>query len=91
MSVTPSPEAQDRVQSWVGRGHYADADAVVLDALQLLEERSQEQFLKLREMVREGFESGDEMDLTPELWNDRVREAEEEERQGFPIRDEVRP
>lgn len=91
MSVTLSPEVQDRVLSWVGRGQYSDADAVVLDALQLLEERNQVQFLKLREMVREGFEIGDEMDLTPELWADLVREAEEEERQGLPIRDEVRP
>jgi putative addiction module CopG family antidote len=91
MSVTLSPEVQSRVLSWVGRGRYSDANAVVLDALQLLEERNQEQFLKLREMVRAGFESGDELELTPELWNDLVREAEEEERQGLPIRDEVRP
>jgi putative addiction module CopG family antidote len=91
MSVTLSREVQDRVLSWVGRGRYSDADAVVLDALQLLEERNQEQYLKLREMVRAGFESGDEMHLTPELWNDLLREAEEEERQCLLTRDEGRP
>ena len=91
MSVTLAPEVEGRIRSWIETGRYPDADAVVRDALQLLEEHNRARFLRLQEMVRQGFESGDALELTPELWDDLLREAEEEERQGLPIRDEVKP
>jgi hypothetical protein len=64
---------------------------VLLDALPRLEERNEARVLRLREMVRTGFESGDAVELTPDLWDQLVREAEEEDRQGLPIRDDVTP
>lgn len=82
MSLTLAPEVEGRIRSWIESGRYPDADAVVLDALQLLEERNQQQFLRLREMVRQGFESGDPMDLTPALWDDPRRESEEAYQRG---------
>ncbi|HKG25876.1 MAG TPA: type II toxin-antitoxin system ParD family antitoxin [Thermomicrobiales bacterium] len=82
MSVTLAPEVQDRIRSWIDSGQYPDADTVVLDALQLLEERNQARFLKLRELVRAGFESGDPVELTPELWDELEREAEEAYQRG---------
>jgi putative addiction module CopG family antidote len=91
MSVTLAPEMEERIRSWIESGQYRDANAVLLDALQLLDERNQARFRKLREMVRAGFESDDAVELTPELWDNLLREAEEEERQDLPIRDEVRP
>jgi putative addiction module CopG family antidote len=77
MSVTLAPEIESRIRSWIDSGRYPNANAVMLDALQLLEERSQAQLLKLREMVRAGFESGDPVELTPELWDELERESEE--------------
>ena len=91
MSVTLTPQVEHQIRRLVESGRYADADAVVRDALRLLEEHDRTRALKLREMVRAGFESGDEVELTSELWDELVREAEEEERHGVPIRDEVRP
>jgi len=55
------------------------------NALQFREER----FLALRDKVRAGFESGGEVELTPELWEQLAREADEEDRLGLPIRDDV--
>jgi putative addiction module CopG family antidote len=89
MTLTPSIEA--RIRDLIDSGQYPDADAVLLDALQLLEERNQERFLALREKVRAGFESGEGVELTPELWDQLVREADEEDRLGLPIRDDVTP
>jgi len=91
MSVTLTPSIEARIRSLIETGHYADADAVLLDALQLLEERNHERFLALQEKVRAGFESGGEVELTPEFWDRLNREADEEERLGLPIRDDVTP
>jgi putative addiction module CopG family antidote len=82
MSVTLAPEVEDRIRCWIDSGRYPDANAVLVDALELLEERNQARFLKLREMVRAGFESGDPVELTPELWDELEREAEEAYQRG---------
>jgi putative addiction module CopG family antidote len=82
MSVTLAPELEDRIRSWIESGQYPDADAVLRDALQLLEERNQARFLQLRDLVRAGFESGDAGELTPELMDEIEREAEEAFRRG---------
>lgn len=82
MSVTLDPEVEDRIKPWLDSGRFPNASAVVLEALELLEERDRTQFLKLREMVRAGFESGDEVDLTPELWDQLLREADEDYERG---------
>ena len=76
MTVTLPPEVEAQVRNWIESGRYPDADAVPSDALRLLEEREQERFLRLREMVRAGFESGEAVELTPELWDELEREAE---------------
>jgi putative addiction module CopG family antidote len=82
MSVTLSPKVEDQIRHWIDSGQYADADAVLRDALQLLAEHNQARFLRLRELVREGFESGDAVELTPELWDELEREAEEAYQRG---------
>lgn len=82
MSVSLTPRTEDQIRRWVDSGQYADADAVVVDALQLLEERNRARFQRLRELVRVGFESGDGVELTTELWDELEREAEEAYERG---------
>ncbi|MGH2557573.1 MAG: type II toxin-antitoxin system ParD family antitoxin [Thermomicrobiales bacterium] len=82
MTVTLAPRIEKLIRHWIESGQYPDADAVLSDALQLLQERNQARFLKLRELVRAGFESGDAGELTPELMDEIEREAEEDFRRG---------
>jgi putative addiction module CopG family antidote len=82
MTVTLTPEVEAQVQSLIESGRNPDADAVLSDALRLLKEREQERFLRLRELVRAGFESGDAVELTPALWDELEREAEEAFQRG---------
>jgi len=82
MTVTLTPRIEERIRHWIESGHYSDANAVLSDALQLLEERNQARFLKLRELVRAGFESGDAGELTPELMDEIEQEAEKAFRRG---------
>ena len=77
MSVTLAPEIESRIRSWIDSGRYPNANDLILDALQLIEERDSAQLLKLRQMVRAGSESGDPVDLAPELWDELERESEE--------------
>ncbi len=91
MSITLNPEAESEVRSWIGHGQFHDADTVIAKALKALAEQEQARFLKLQEMIRAGIESGPGEELTPELWDRMEREADEDERLGLPIRDEVQP
>ena len=77
MSLPLSPDVESLIQSWIDRGRFPDAAAVVAAALQALDEREHAQFLALREKVRAGFESGDPVELTPGLWDLLEREVEE--------------
>ena len=82
MTVTLPPEVEAQIRNWIESGRYPDADAVLSDALRLLEEREYERFLRVRELVRAGFESGEAVELTPELMDEIEREAEEAFRRG---------
>ena len=82
MTVTLPPEVEAQIRNWIESGQYPDADAVPSDALRLSEEREYERFLRVRELVRAGFESGEAVELTPELMDEIEREAEEAFRRG---------
>ena len=91
MSVTLQPETQSEIQRLVDSGRYPNADAAVKSAIKLLNEQYETQLAKLRELVLAGFASGDGGELTPEFWDEIAREAEEADRLGLPIRNEVQP
>ncbi len=91
MSINLTPGVEKRIQDWIDRGDYPDADSVVDKALRVLEEQEQARFLRLRELVQAGFASGDGGVGTPELWEEIAREADEADRLGLPIRREVQP
>jgi len=91
MSVTLTPEVEEQIRHWIDGERYPNAEAVVLKALQALEEQEQARFLKLRELVLAGHNSGPREELTDELWEEIAREADEADRLGLPIRREVQP
>jgi putative addiction module CopG family antidote len=91
MSVTLTPEVEARIRPWLETGRFADADAVVLKALEALEAQEDAKLLKLRELVLAGHNSGIAGELNEEFWEQLEREADEADRLGLPIRDEVQP
>ncbi|MEA2526571.1 MAG: Bacterial antitoxin of ParD toxin-antitoxin type system [Thermomicrobiales bacterium] len=91
MSVTLTPRTEAEIRRWIDTGRYADADAVIHKALEALEVQEQERFLKLRELVLAGHNSGPGEELTDELWEEIAREADEADCLGLPIRRDVQP
>ena len=92
MSSTLSPEAEAQVKELVDRGGYTDADAVRAEALRVLRERTQ--LARLRELIAVAEEQaarGQLVPWTPDFIDRLKREAEEDERLGRPLRDEVLP
>jgi putative addiction module CopG family antidote len=77
MSVTLTPQTEEEIRRWIDSGRYPDADAVVHTALQALKDQEEAKLTKLRELVRAGFESGDAVELTDELWDEMERRSEE--------------
>ena len=88
MTVQLSPQTEAKIEQLVASGQYADADAVIHRALEALE---QARFLKLRALVLAGHRSGKTRELTPEVWEEIAQDADESDRLGLPLRDEVQP
>jgi putative addiction module CopG family antidote len=82
MSVTLTPQAESRIRDLVESGRYPDAAAVVDKALDALDAQEQAQFLKLRQLIHDGFTSGNRVELTEELWDEMERRAEERFERG---------
>lgn len=91
MTITLSPEAQARVQRLMSGTRYPDVDALLDEALSMLEARERERVRELRELVLAGRDSGNYRELTDELVAEIAREADEADRLGLPIRDAVQP
>ena len=92
MNVTLSPKLQTWVRKKVESGQFGDESGVVAEALRLMEE--QERFARLKAAIDKGYESYERGDFT--TWTDDslqelIREADEEDRKGLPISNEVQP
>lgn len=81
MALQLSPKIQARITELIEHGDYPDADAVVEQALELLDER--ERFMELKAMIAAGVEEvaqGKVVEFTPErrqaLWRMAVDEVE---------------
>ncbi len=83
MSITLPPDVQAQIQRRIQRGQYPDAEA--------LEVQEQARFDTLWALVLADRQSGRTRELTPELWEEIAREADEADRLGLPIRHEVQP
>ncbi|MCC6792993.1 MAG: type II toxin-antitoxin system ParD family antitoxin [Thermomicrobiales bacterium] len=82
MSVTLTPEAENRIRDLVESGHYPDAATVIDKALEALEAQEEAKHHTLRELVRAGFESGNRVELTDDLWDEMERRAQERFQRG---------
>ena len=92
MSIRLAPDIEAKINKRVERGHYPDADAVVEEALRVLEARDRKE--TLRALIQEGLddiERGDVIEMTPTFWDEIMAEADEEDRLGIPIPDHVKP
>jgi antitoxin ParD1/3/4 len=92
MHVELAPELEDLVRQKVESGRYNDASEVVREALHLLEER--DRLTRLRAAIAIGIEQiarGEVIEWTPGSMERLKREADEEDRLGLPIPDDVTP
>jgi len=83
MALQLNPKNQARITELLEHGNYPDADTVVEQALQLLDER--ERFLELKTMIAAGAEEvaqGKVVEFTPErreaLWQAAIAQAEQD-------------
>jgi putative addiction module CopG family antidote len=83
MRIDLGAEVIEQIQQRVDEGRYADATAVVREALLLLEEREKLEYLRaaLAE-ARAQVDRGEYVEWTPELMDRLVEESEELYRQG---------
>jgi putative addiction module CopG family antidote len=82
MSITLTPEAEQQIRAWIERGPYPDADAVIRQALQALEDREMTKFLNARALILAGLNSGEAVELTEELMDEIERNSEERFQRG---------
>jgi len=79
MSVTLNTQLEERITRLRESGHYADANAVISDALNLLETRQRE-INGLRAKLQVGLDQldrGEFVLVTDEFWVDLDREVDE--------------
>ncbi len=84
MSVTLNADTEEIIRRLVADGRYPDADAVVQDALQLLETR-QRRINWFREQIQMGIDEADRGELIPyteSFWDDLDRDIDERIRRG---------
>ena len=92
MIVTLSPRLQAMIEDRIDRGEYADAEAVIEEALHLLEERDRVAYL--RAATTKGLaqiERGEEVEYTPELRDRRWESAMRKFREGQRPKADVLP
>lgn len=92
MNVSLTPQLEARTRQKVESGQYGSADEVVNEALQLLEERDRRQ--RLRDAIAvagEQFARGEFTVWDADSLSRLMQEADEDERQGLPISDDVLP
>jgi antitoxin ParD1/3/4 len=79
MTISLTPRLEDLIREKVESGLYADADAVLTEALRLLDER--DRFRRLRAALADG-EKGEGIRFTPELMEQIKRDADRMELEG---------
>ncbi len=92
MSIQLAPAIEAKIQERVERGHYPNADAVVEEALRVLEARDKEaKVQKLLQVALDQVDRGEIIEMTDDFWPTIMREAREANRRGDPIPDHVKP
>lgn len=89
MSVTIAPDIEAKIQEKIASGTYPDADAVLRQAMVLLEERERHRHWLL-DALAEG-EKGEAVEFTPERMKLIRARAKENALRNKPISDAVTP
>ena len=93
MNLSLDTSSETLIRQKVESGLYRDAGEVVREALRLLDERDR-RAEALRAELRIGLdqvEHGELIDYTPELLEELSCQAEDDARDGKPIKDAVKP
>jgi putative addiction module CopG family antidote len=93
MTLRLPADVEARVREKVERGEFSDADAVIREAMRLLDERER-QLTQLRGMLQTGLDQldqGEGVPFTPELVAEMRRDAEERYRRGERANSDVGP
>jgi Arc/MetJ-type ribon-helix-helix transcriptional regulator len=92
MAIYLSPKSEALIRQKVADGNYASVDEAVDVAVELLDARDRR--TRLKAALAEGDAQaarGEVFELTPELWAEIEREADEDERLGVLIDPDVCP
>jgi putative addiction module CopG family antidote len=92
MMIHLTPESEAVIRQKVASGRYASVDEALDAAIQLLD--AHDRLTRLRAAIAEGdaqLARGEGVELTPALWEEIEQEADEAERQGFPLNPDVCP
>lgn len=90
--ILTRPQVTERIQEWVDRGDFADADELVARAMDALE--VEENHRRVRALIAEAEESVEQhgtVPWTPTLFAEILERAREGSRRGRPIPDHVKP
>lgn len=93
MSIHVPVDLEEQIRQKVESGEYDDPSAVIRAAIRLLDKHDL-RLQELRESIAEGLaaaERGEARELTPELWEEIEREADEMIRLGVPPNPDVCP
>jgi putative addiction module CopG family antidote len=82
MTVQLPADLEASIKQRVASGRFDDEVDVIREAMKALGAHEHQRLLRLRALVREGFESGDGVELTTELMDEIEREAEEAYQRG---------
>jgi Arc/MetJ-type ribon-helix-helix transcriptional regulator len=92
MTIYLTPKSEALIRQKVENGSYASVEEAVDVAVELLDARDRR--VRLKAALAEGdaqVARGEVFELTPELWAEIEREADEDERLGLPIDPDVCP
>lgn len=92
MSISLTPQLEALIHQKVESGQYGDANEVIREALETLEAR--DQFNRTKAAIASGIaqiERGEGIPWTEDSMDELIRAADEAERLGLPISDDVLP
>ena len=92
MNVSLTPQLEALIRQKVASGRYKNPSEVIREALQLLEEKERLELLRNAIAIGDAeLERGEGILWTMDTMRQLRSEAEEEDRQGLPISDDVQP
>lgn len=92
MSVVLPPQVEHRIRHWIETGRYTTVDEALEAAVRFLDEH--DRLARLRAAIADGdaqIARGEGVELTPAVWDEIERDADDAERQKIPLNPDVCP